>query len=951
MLTQTHDQLEGHFKGLSRERVPLGFPVYAFEHGLESETIQSLREALCDDLVRTGRLRPQHWLLWTVVAAEIGYAYDGDEYWYSFESEIPHWISLGDRESVRGWFRDFTRRFNGFQPTGRWAKHFSIIAWPITHSILPRYLQAHFAHHLYELRHDLAAKDEASVDELGRLLGERYHGASSRFENFLQQTALTARLVLALRDEDVEDGVTPIYRPTLARIVRDLEQKTSSRSYLRDARHVLRDARTRVQTGLAGRTSTTPSAVQGQANPTISPGLKLVARRSADETWTVGVALPNFNSLMAAIGVPPSALAKTRFQFVDRAGSWMLGQGLFSYANHNHALTALPGNLNEPIISFREATDQINRIKPYLQIISRPPWLLRIHSDGIARQVLGNHVRVGEEYIVAASAPVAPEVVRSLSLRSTSSRTQGAELYILQVPHAVSPAYVQALQSISFGYSLRARVKPVGLVPRWDEASGCSVWLVNEEIILNLSADFSVTEFLLSINGQARTHLPMTDRQNALVSLGQLPPGRYSVEITATAKKNGDVSNALRNVAPETIVLEVRVPTPWRNDLTARTGLRTVLEPPDASFDDLIEKRASLALHGPDGRTAVIEARLYDVSGNITNSTEIGRSDVPSNDNAVARAVERLSQEPLSERIQSAARVELAFLVDELGAAAVSFPHKVVPLRWKLTSNNAGRIMRLVDETDAGANISVSRYDMVVPDHRLDAALNVCTQGFTVSPPGTLFVARLDGKMYAAFASVAPQGGLADFSQLVPPIALEAPGDTTRSILRLLAVLRIWRVGRPLGALAAIRKRAVLNLIETRIEQLACGPRWSVKAQRYRKNGGRLEDLQGEVGGSPGFASRMRTTEWAWHSDPATARAEFFRLASTYGVCTDRDLCDLALRLAFHPNSIKLSDPTEGTRHFEELGKLPILARGAYLAKLTSDLRFEQSRGSTEAAE
>jgi hypothetical protein len=173
MLTQTRDQLEGHFNDLSRERVPLGYPVYAFEHGLESEQVQSLRKALCDDLVRTERLKREHWLLWTVVAAEIGYTYDGDEYWYSFENDIPQWISLGSREAVRGWFHDFTRHFNGFQPTGRWAEHFSIIAWPITHSILPRYLQSQFARHLYDLRHDLAAKDATSVDELGRLLGTR----------------------------------------------------------------------------------------------------------------------------------------------------------------------------------------------------------------------------------------------------------------------------------------------------------------------------------------------------------------------------------------------------------------------------------------------------------------------------------------------------------------------------------------------------------------------------------------------------------------------------------------------------------------------------------------------------------------------------------------------------------------------------------------------------------
>ena len=36
-----------------------------------------------------------------------------------------------------------------------WASHFNIIAWPVTHAILPRYLQRQFAKLLYELRFHL----------------------------------------------------------------------------------------------------------------------------------------------------------------------------------------------------------------------------------------------------------------------------------------------------------------------------------------------------------------------------------------------------------------------------------------------------------------------------------------------------------------------------------------------------------------------------------------------------------------------------------------------------------------------------------------------------------------------------------------------------------------------------------------------------------------------------
>ena len=49
-------------------------------------------------------------------------------------------------------FRKFRQIYNGVVPSGPWAKHFSIIAWPITHAVLPRYLQQQFARALYDLR-------------------------------------------------------------------------------------------------------------------------------------------------------------------------------------------------------------------------------------------------------------------------------------------------------------------------------------------------------------------------------------------------------------------------------------------------------------------------------------------------------------------------------------------------------------------------------------------------------------------------------------------------------------------------------------------------------------------------------------------------------------------------------------------------------------------------------
>ncbi|MBR0749138.1 hypothetical protein JQ582_34940 [Bradyrhizobium japonicum] len=945
MLAQTHTKLDSHFKELSRERISLGYPVYAFEHCLDAGQIEDVRNTLTGDFARRGSINRDHWLLWTVVAAETGYAYDGDEYWHSFQSDIPQKFSLANRETIRDWFRTFARQFNGFQPTGRWAAHFSIIAWPITHSILPKYLQSQFARHLFELRHELAARSSASIDQVGELLGNRYHGDSSRFENFLQQTALTARLVLALRDEDVQDKASPIFRPTLARIVRDLEQRGSARGYLRDARRVLREARLRTRPGLSAVPPPRSSMAPGERDTLApAPGVKLIARRKPDDSWTLGVALPNFPALLDRTGIDAAMLDKSRARFAERPDGWMPGRALLSYSNASHALTALPAPLNEPVIRFRDTDEGIRPLVAHLTIQARPPWLLRVHDDGVARQVLGNHIRAGAEYILAADAEIDPDVAGALSLVEQLSHTSGIKFYHMAVPSVVPPTFIAAAQELSLGYALRAHVQAFGLTPRWDDASGCSVWLANEDILLRLSADFPVVEFSVSVDGGGAMQLPVHGAEGILISLGALELGRHRVVIATTAKPFAQHAASAKSIVPETIFVEVRPPTPWQRDATKRSGLRVVVEPNDASLDDLIEKRAFLTLHGPEGRTASAEAHVYDVAGHISSTSELGRLTLPSQDGAVARLIEKLSREPLSERIQSAPRVALSFVVDEMGAATAAFPHAVAPLRWKLTAKDGLATMRLVDEAGVAAGVTVNRFDMTAPDKRIDVSTESCLHGVAVSSPGSLFVARYDNKIYSAFASVPPKERLATLADLGTKIALASPGENTRGILRLLAMLRYWRRARPHGALAVIRKANVVSLFELQIERLACGAKWIEKTKQCREAGGQLEELQREVGGSPGFASRMRTTQWTWHSDIDKAHSEFFRIAKTYGVCTDRKICDLALRLAFRPVSIRLTDPKEGAHNFEFLGANPVLARGAYFAKMTSDLRFTESQ-------
>lgn len=239
-LEQWQKRLEGHFTQLASTRSNSSFPLFALEHGLTDDEFQEIASQLRDRLSLGLRLE-SHWLLWVIYATELGYDYDGDEYWDSFEARTPRWRDRGSRDHLRTWFSRFRTNYHGVKPTGPWAEHFTIIAWPITHAILPRYLQWQFAKTLYDLRYRLASLQALSSDAVGKLLASNAWDASSRFREFLQQQELAGRIVLALFTDRTLEDQSPIYPPTLQRLVADLERVQSAREWLKETRRFVID--------------------------------------------------------------------------------------------------------------------------------------------------------------------------------------------------------------------------------------------------------------------------------------------------------------------------------------------------------------------------------------------------------------------------------------------------------------------------------------------------------------------------------------------------------------------------------------------------------------------------------------------------------------------------------------------------------------------------------------
>ena len=134
MLDATQSQLEIRFADLAAMRRPQNYPVYSLEHGFHSEQLTEIKMAASVELRGVG-LRKEHWLVWAALASEAGYGYAGEEYWPALEFRSGEWRHNDFRDQLRIWFRRFHTTYGGPVPKGRWAAHFSIIAWPIANAI------------------------------------------------------------------------------------------------------------------------------------------------------------------------------------------------------------------------------------------------------------------------------------------------------------------------------------------------------------------------------------------------------------------------------------------------------------------------------------------------------------------------------------------------------------------------------------------------------------------------------------------------------------------------------------------------------------------------------------------------------------------------------------------------------------------------------------------------
>lgn len=829
-LGEWSERLDEHFCALRADR-PQTRPVFALEHGLNAGELEALQAAVRNRL-REAEPTASHCLPLVVYATELGYRFDGTEYWPAFERETPGWTIYGDRNWLRRAFRYFAERYGGAKPEGRWARHFGIIAWPITHAVLPRDLQRHLVRALYDLRLILRSLTAADPEDLGDLIGAGATSASNRFLQFCQQPALVGQIALALYEE--EDRATAyLSGPVLQRLVASLrnlregalldEARQSGRLWLRGLSPTSRRGER------TGATSGDRPADPAPRQLGLEVDIEMRPRqgRAGVELWDVVLLLPGLQPLIA---YRPSFRQPLETAYLNVQGSEREFPPRFLLYGRRHVVLDELPEPTRPLLDLDTDDAHLRHLLGSLSLPHARHRLFRVRSDGAAREVRGRVARPGQTYILL-SADDPPDLEGAEDLSVTC---EGVSAVRFSIPDPAGPQWDAALSGVDIHVAANLTFWPAGPVPAVWDGNGSVEWVEGDPAVVGLMPDAPVASVEVSLDKNSA--LPVEappPGEPVFLSLGPLRPGAH--ELTARAHLMDGT------VAEGCLAIRVRPPSSWRPAASSVSPLQVRISPPAPAIDELWAGDVTVEVFGPPDGKVRLCAEFFDGSNQPQPFEKISyqRLSLPlSPDDWHAFTARRVLPDSQSTRAAERARsVMLRLDGGPLGAAEVHVDRRFRPLRWLREGDHA----RLIDDRDSTSPITVSLYRPERPAEAVEIETATALTGFT--PQGSGLLLADDGTTKSVLLIVPTRlSGPDGLRALHPTCDFGHIRPVSGDLRRLLSVAELWASAdrSRTGTGGQILRRRVLRQIARALTQAVSSPRWTSAEDRAAKEGSRV---------------------------------------------------------------------------------------------------------------
>ena len=218
-------------------------PVFFIEHGLDEAEVAAVvadtRRSLKVHRLESGWWQSKYLPL-LVVATEAGYRYrgSGTDFWPVLEDELSIQFAATDRQTIRDFFVSATNTYRGARPPlTPWAEAFHLIAWPITHALVPLEFHRPLAQTLANLR---LVVGSLSDDALYQSIRGATASNSARFSTLLEDSAVVVAVTKSLLGV-VRNGAE-LCPEVMKRIATDLATDQVARRGVAVARQIQRTA-------------------------------------------------------------------------------------------------------------------------------------------------------------------------------------------------------------------------------------------------------------------------------------------------------------------------------------------------------------------------------------------------------------------------------------------------------------------------------------------------------------------------------------------------------------------------------------------------------------------------------------------------------------------------------------------------------------------------------------
>lgn len=902
-LDERQAQLELHFSSLAQRREATNFPIFALEHGLEEKDLKDIKTKLRLHLSEKSTFK-RHWLLWTIYASEQGYTYDGIEYWHSFERFTPGWDS-SDRRRVSKWFSRFQKEYNGVVPSGPWAKHFSIISQPITHAILPLFLQLQFARTLYNLRYRLASITSVEPAEIGHTVAFNAHHYSTRLEQFLQQEELVGRIVLAaILHKEPQEGEELLLHATLDRIVADLEKVREARAWLKETRYVVKDRFKGIGQGSGPRAAKDEAESNEQRRRELRPNIRpnLLLRYSGDDHWDLVIDVPSFKAVAALNAEVNQFLKQTRCVLNGDPDS-KKPAGWAMYGNRRAVLKEWP-DPTKPLVEFEESNGIVeNIIDGECQFSKGPIWLFRVGRDGIAHEIVSRIVRPGHEYIL-----VSYKEFEDLldGMYPCDVNCEEIKAIRISVPDFVSVEYRHWLEQRKFSSPGTIYIWPAGLPRRNWDGEGHGDWLTTEQPCLGILPDYFVDSLSITLDDESETIIQgPPDGKPTFIQLPRLRAGQHFLTVRANRSATSEDIGTTPKIEGY-LELRIREPESWIPGTSLHTGLVVTGDPYDASLDTFWGNEFKLTVFGPKSRKVKLYVSLENAKGQeifteqVCDSTDLPITPQIWHD----RFHNFLKRNNCHWRQLDAASGVLMIDGEDLGRYNLRFNRQLLPVRWAVQYENNLTYVRLVDETGQHEDKPECWfYGMETPD-QVDRNQDV-SEWVEVTPAGGLFIGKSGESPVSIIVSPGITGaGLGGLG--VQPVFSHIKCDPSY-ISASLKLLNYWKTAQVADILAYSRRREVVDSLYIEICDAIIGGNWAKLEQSFKNENGSshvLEEYLKQSRCRGEFMEVIRRDAADIDQDGESISDWYINIAKGFEISSNAALCSFAIDFAWRPHKL-----------------------------------------------